>query len=208
MERRHSEAMMEYLKSKAAYAADAAKAPEQHHPSVADLTFAALHGLAGLDEADQQHLQSSRCEHCEEWLHKTWTRSHPPGYVLARLQGGQYPETGVFGAALREHIASCERCQEISSEGSDIIIDMPADATAECLGLAELALAALNGPWSQREPHKQHLLETRCPCCERRLLEVWGRRPTPRHIVDSVDEFPETGAYGAALRQFLAELEQ
>ena len=86
-----------------------------------------------------------------------------------------------------------------------ILLLTPEGATAECLVGALPALAALNGPWSLGEPYKHHVLHTSCEVCQQQLREIWSRHVVPQEVADSVEEFPETGAYGAALRERLAE---
>jgi hypothetical protein len=70
-----------------------------------------------------------------------------------------------------------------------------------------IALAAMNGPHVLNNDPLRHLLEGQCEHCEQLLLHYWGLR-LPDEISLRVEEWPETGAYGTALRAAIAEREQ
>jgi hypothetical protein len=78
---------------------------ERTCPTPVQITTAALSGTAALPPALAEHLLRERCEDCERWLDRTWSRTHSPPHVLVGAE--HWPKEGALRTALDRHALTC-----------------------------------------------------------------------------------------------------
>ena len=74
---------------------------------------------------------------------------------------------------------------------------------ATCPVPADVALAAMAGPWALDELAQRHLLHRRCAACEAALAATWQVHEPPSDVLDALEQLGADGAYGHALRAHL-----
>jgi hypothetical protein len=92
--------------------------------------------------------------------------------------------------------------------GPSVVSGIDGARTIDCIPNNDLVIAWRCGPSGLRRHQELHVRNTQCKHCEVRLLGAVIDDGVPERIAQNVNSYPDYGAFGSALRQYLASLKE